>query len=114
MKRLLVIMLLPWWLLILLLPFILVFWIVVGSIYLVVGIVAILTAIGRGLVTHRVRNRLDPLTARRVEIARSNQGEIPDRARTGVNREKVVAELPPTSATPSPPSPLPPDLPIER
>jgi hypothetical protein len=113
-KRLLVVLLLPWWLLILLLPFVLVFWVVVGAMFLVVGIVALVVAVVRGLVTHRVRKRLDSQTARYVESARSNQVEIPDGTRAGPNREKVLAEVTPTSAAASPPSGPPADLPIER
>ena len=55
MRRLLVLLLVPWWLLILALPLILVFWVVVGAAYLCVGIVALVVTIARALVRrHRV------------------------------------------------------------
>ena len=52
MRRLLVLLLVPWWLLLLALPLVLVFWVVVGAAYLCVGIVALVIAIARALVRH--------------------------------------------------------------
>ena len=52
MRRLLVLLLVPWWLLLLALPLVLVFWIVVGAAYLCVGIVALVVTIARELVRH--------------------------------------------------------------
>lgn len=52
MRRLLVLLLVPWWLLILALPLVLAFWVVVGAAYLFVGGMALVIAIARALVRH--------------------------------------------------------------
>ena len=59
MRRLLVLLLVPWWLLLLALPLVLVFWVVIGVAYLCIGVVALVVTIGRALVK---RHRLSVAT----------------------------------------------------
>jgi hypothetical protein len=51
-RRLLVLLLVPWWLLILALPLVLAFWVVVAAVYVCIGIVAVVLMIGRAFVRH--------------------------------------------------------------
>jgi hypothetical protein len=93
MKRLLVAFLLPWWLLLLLLPFILAVWAVIGAFYLCAGIVALAVVVTRTLAEHH-RARTIPKTVPTPAVAPAGD------AAPQLPRQPAVApsaELPPVT-----------------
>ena len=96
MKRLLVFLLLPWWVWIFFLPMILVVWMIIGMAYLLVAVVALIVAIIRAVVGHRQA----AVAKAQVHASISPAGPVAVVA-------AVAAPPPPLPPPPLPPSPSP-------
>ena len=101
MKRLLVFLLLPWWVWIFFLPMILVVWMIIGMAYLLVAVVALIVAIIRAVVGHRQA----AVAKAQVHASISPAGPVAVVA-------AVAAPPPPLPPPPLPPSPT--DLPMAQ
>ena len=123
MKRLFVVLLLPWWLLLLLLPFVLAVWALIAMFYLCAGILALTMVVTRALVIrHEAKN------ARRAVRAPAVTPTVTPAVTPGVTpgvrssatlptEPAVLAEaVPPTEdvAIATPPAAPPPVLPVEQ
>jgi len=103
MKRLLVFLLLPWWVWIFFLPMILVVWMIIGMAYLLVAVVALIVAIIRAVVGHRQA----AVAKAQVHASISPAGPVAVVA-------AVAAPPPPLPPSPPPLRPPPTDLPMAQ
>ena len=115
MKRLFVVLLLPWWLLLLLLPFVLAVWALIAMFYLCAGILALTMVVTRALVSrHKAKNARRPVRAAAV-----TPGVTPGvRSSATLPTEPAVlaVAVPPTEdvAIATPPAVPPAVLPVEQ